>query len=65
MSAPSRPHRAGTLLFHCVAGKDRTGLVAARAGTCLFFRGRPTRRRFAREYAMSSRHLRDGISGVR
>jgi protein-tyrosine phosphatase len=47
---------AGPLLFHCVAGKDRTGLLAA----LLLALADAEPRAIARDYAMSSANLRDG-----
>ncbi len=47
---------AGPLLFHCVAGKDRTGLIAA----LLLALADAEPEAIARDYAMSSVHLRDG-----
>jgi protein-tyrosine phosphatase len=45
----------GPLLFHCVAGKDRTGIVAA----VLLALADVTPTAIARDYAMSSVRLRD------
>jgi protein-tyrosine phosphatase len=47
---------AGPLLFHCVAGKDRTGLIAA----LLLALADVEPEAIARDYAMSSANLRDG-----
>src|SRR6195256_296613 len=47
---------AGPLLFHCVAGKDRTGLIAA----LLLALADAEPQAIARDYAMSSANLRDG-----
>ena len=47
---------AGPLLFHCVAGKDRTGLIAA----LLLAVADAEPQAIARDYAMSSANLRDG-----
>jgi protein-tyrosine phosphatase len=44
------------LLFHCVAGKDRTGLIAA----LLLALADVLPEAIARDYAMSSENLRDG-----
>jgi len=46
---------AGPLLFHCVAGKDRTGLIAA----LLLAVADAEPQAIARDYAMSSANLRD------
>lgn len=46
----------GPLLFHCVAGKDRTGLVAA----LLLAIAEATPQAIARDYAESGSNLRDG-----
>src|SRR5207237_8875425 len=46
---------AGPLLFHCVAGKDRTGLIAA----LLLALADAEPQAIARDYAMSSANLRD------
>ncbi|HJX20839.1 MAG TPA: tyrosine-protein phosphatase, partial [Steroidobacteraceae bacterium] len=46
----------GALLFHCVAGKDRTGLVAA----LLLALADAEPEAIAYDYAMSSANLRDG-----
>ena len=46
----------GPLLFHCVAGKDRTGLIAA----LLLALADAEAEAIARDYAMSSANLRDG-----
>jgi len=50
-AAPPEP-----LLFHCVAGKDRTGLVAA----LLLALADVTPEAIARDYSASSENLRDG-----
>jgi protein-tyrosine phosphatase len=50
-AAPPQP-----LLFHCVAGKDRTGLVAA----LLLALADVTADAIARDYAASTDNLRDG-----
>ena len=50
-AAPPEP-----LLFHCVAGKDRTGLIAA----LLLALADATPQAIARDYALSSENLRDG-----
>jgi protein-tyrosine phosphatase len=47
---------AGPLLFHCVAGKDRTGLVAA----LLLALAEATPEAIASDYAESGANLRDG-----
>jgi protein-tyrosine phosphatase len=47
---------AGPLLFHCVAGKDRTGLVAA----LLLALADVEADAIARDYAVSAQNLRDG-----
>jgi protein-tyrosine phosphatase len=47
---------AGPLLFHCVAGKDRTGLVAA----LLLALAEVTPAAIADDYTASSANLRDG-----
>jgi protein-tyrosine phosphatase len=47
---------AGPLVFHCVAGKDRTGLIAA----LLLALADAQPQAIARDYAMSSENLRDG-----
>jgi protein-tyrosine phosphatase len=46
----------GPLLFHCVAGKDRTGVIAA----LLLALADVVPDAIASDYAASSRHLRDG-----
>ena len=46
----------GVLLFHCVAGKDRTGLIAA----LLLALADAEPDAIARDYAMSSENLREG-----
>ena len=46
----------GPLLFHCIAGKDRTGLIAA----LLLALADVTPEAIARDYAMSSENLREG-----
>lgn len=46
----------GPLLFHCIAGKDRTGLVAA----LLLALADVVPEAIARDYALSSASLRDG-----
>jgi protein-tyrosine phosphatase len=46
----------GPLLFHCIAGKDRTGLVAA----VLLALADVTPAAIARDYAVSSENLREG-----
>jgi protein-tyrosine phosphatase len=46
----------GPLLFHCIAGKDRTGLVAALLLALADVRPEA----IARDYALSSRNLLDG-----
>jgi protein-tyrosine phosphatase len=46
----------GPLLFHCLAGKDRTGLVAA----LLLALADATPEAIARDYAQSSENLHDG-----
>jgi len=50
-AAPPQP-----LLFHCVAGKDRTGLIAA----LLLSLADATPQAIARDYAMSAENLREG-----
>jgi protein-tyrosine phosphatase len=50
-SAPPEP-----LLFHCVAGKDRTGLIAA----LLLALADATPEAIAQDYAMSEQNLREG-----
>ena len=50
-SAPPEP-----LLFHCVAGKDRTGLLAA----LLLALAEATPEAIAQDYAMSEHNLREG-----
>jgi len=50
-AAPPEP-----LLFHCVAGKDRTGLVAA----LLLALAEVTPEAIARDYSVSAENLRDG-----
>ncbi len=50
-AAPPAP-----LLFHCVAGKDRTGLIAA----LLLALADVTPQAIARDYSISSENLRDG-----
>jgi protein-tyrosine phosphatase len=50
-AAPPEP-----LLFHCVAGKDRTGLIAA----LLLALADATPQAIARDYSMSAENLRDG-----
>ena len=52
MIADSSP---GPLLFHCVAGKDRTGIIAA----LLLAVADVTPDAIARDYAMSTVRLRD------
>src|SRR6202795_527797 len=47
---------AGPLLFHCIAGKDRTGLIAA----LLLALADAEPEAIACDYAMSSANLRDG-----
>jgi protein-tyrosine phosphatase len=47
---------AGALLFHCVAGKDRTGLIAA----LLLALADAEPQAIAGDYAMSSECLREG-----
>ena len=47
---------AGPLLFHCVAGKDRTGLIAA----LLLALADTEPGAIARDYAMSAANLREG-----
>ena len=46
----------GPLLFHCIAGKDRTGLIAA----LLLALADVTPAAIARDYAMSTENLREG-----
>ena len=46
----------GPLLFHCIAGKDRTGLIAA----LLLALADVTPEAIARDYAVSSENLREG-----
>ncbi len=46
----------GVLLFHCVAGKDRTGLIAA----LLLALADTEPEAIARDYAMSTENLREG-----
>ena len=46
----------GPLLFHCIAGKDRTGLIAA----LLLALADVTPEAIAHDYAMSSENLREG-----
>ncbi|MBV8308555.1 MAG: tyrosine-protein phosphatase [Gammaproteobacteria bacterium] len=50
-AAPPEP-----LLFHCVAGKDRTGLIAA----LLLALADATPAAIAHDYAVSAENLRDG-----
>lgn len=49
----------GVLLFHCVAGKDRTGLIAA----LLLAVADAEPEAIARDYAMSAENLREGYLG--
>jgi protein-tyrosine phosphatase len=49
----------GVLLFHCVAGKDRTGLIAA----LLLALADTEPEAIARDYAMSAENLREGYLG--